>query len=268
MPLTGVVLDSVANLFSRPSLTADLVTQAVLGSGLTIKESRVSWYYVELLDRYHGWIEARNVRVYAEGQAAYASSGRIAQVTSLIAFLYHQPAVSLRLPALQATLGCRLEMIEDAGDWIRVALPAGPSRWLKRGDVEIAEAGASRVRGSVEDVIALAQRFLGLPYLWGGCTPLGIDCSGFVQLVWGLNGVQLLRDASIQFTQPGLGIVEADDLQAGDLLFFGGERITHVGLYMGEGQFIHATVHQWPVVQISSLDEAHWVERYRGGRRP
>ncbi len=268
MPSQGVVLDSIANLFSRPDLTADLVTQAVLGSGLTIKESRGSWYYVKLPDQYKGWIEARNVRVYAEGQTPYASTGQVAQVTSLIAFLYHEPAVSKRLPALQATLGCRLEIAQEGEDWLRVALPGSPGRWLKRGDVKIVPAGKPRPRGSVDDVVATAQRFLGLPYLWGGCTPLGIDCSGFVQLVWGLHGVQLLRDASIQFTQPDLAVVEKEALLAGDLLFFGGERITHVGLYMGAGRFIHATTHRRPVVQISRLDEAHWTERYRGGRRP
>lgn len=268
MPPRGVVLNSIANLFGRPDLTADLVTQAVLGSGLTIQESRGGWYYVKLPDQYEGWIEAGNVRVYGDGQVAYASSDQVAEVTSLIAFLYYERSVSKRLPALQATLGCQLEVAEEDGDWLRVALPAGPGRWLKRGDVRTIQAATVQQRGSVDEVVAMAQRFLGLPYLWGGSTPLGIDCSGFVQLVWGLHGVQLLRDASIQFTQPGLAEVEEEDLQAGDLVFFGGERITHVGLSMGGGQFIHATVHKWPVVQISHLDEAHWTERYRGGRRP
>jgi len=268
MPAQGVILDSVANLFSRPDLTADLVTQAVLGSGLTIKVSRGGWYYVELPDRYEGWIEAGHVRICADDQAPYASSGQVAQVTSLISFLYHEPSVSKRLPALQATIGCRLEIAEEDGDWLHVALPAGPGRWLKRGDVRTVQAGTPQQRGSVDEVIAMARRFLGLPYLWGGCTPLGIDCSGFVQLVWGLHGVKLLRDASIQFTQPDLAVVERGDLAAGDLVFFGGERITHVGLHMGGGRFIHATTHQCPVVQISHLDEAHWTERYRGGRRP
>ena len=268
MPSQGVLLDSIANLFSRPDLTADLVTQAVLGSGVTIKESQGSWHYVQLPDQYEGWIPARNVRIYVEDQVPYASSGQVGQVTSLIAFLYHEPTVSKRLPALQATIGCRLEVAEEGEDWLRVALPGGPGRWLKRGDIKIIPAGEPRSRGSVDDVIATAQRFLGLPYLWGGCTPLGIDCSGFVQLVWSLHGVQLLRDANIQFTQPNLAAVEKEDLQAGDLVFFGGERITHVGLHMGEGRFIHATTHQRPVVQISRLEETHWTERYRGGRRP
>lgn len=268
MPSQGVVLDSIANLFSRPSLTADLVTQAVLGSGLTIKETQGGWYYVELPDRYEGWIEARNVRVYAGDQVPYAPPGQVTQVTSLIAFLYHQPSVSARPPALRVTIGCRLEVAEEGEDWLRVALPAGPARWLKRGDVDIVQAGVPRGRGSAQEVLATARRFLGLPYLWGGCTPVGIDCSGLVQLVYWLHGVQLLRDASIQFTQPGMEPVGRGELQAGDLVFFGGARITHVGLHMGEGQFIHATTHGRPVVQISRLDETHWAERYRGGRRP
>jgi cell wall-associated NlpC family hydrolase len=58
------------------------------------------------------------------------------------------------------------------------------------------------------------------------------------------------------------------DLQAGDLLFFGGNSITHVGMYIGEGQFIHATTHERPIVQISRLDEPHWTSLYQGARRP
>ena len=140
MPLTGVVIESVAHLFSRPSLTADLVTQAVLGSGLAIKQSQGSWYYVEMPDQYKGWIEARNVRLYAGDQKAYASSGQIAQVTSLIAFLYHQPAVSLRLPALQAAEEYAHVGMVQFGPSLHNQLELGPVLVLATAVDDLAEA--------------------------------------------------------------------------------------------------------------------------------
>jgi cell wall-associated NlpC family hydrolase len=133
--------------------------------------------------------------------------------------------------------------------------------------VTLSVADAATPKGSITDVIAIAKRFLGLPYLWGGTTPLGIDCSGFVQLAYGLHGASLLRDSSIQFTQPDLETVDKQDLQAGDLVFFGEARITHVGMYIGDGEFIHATTYLRPIVQISRLDEPRWVELYQGTRR-
>ena len=96
---------------------------------------------------------------------------------------------------------------------------------------------------------------------------MGIDCSGLVQLAYRLHGVQLLRDSRIQYTDPRLAPVEREDLQAGDLVFFGRERITHVGLCLGAPHFIHATSWRVPVVQISSLEEPHWTELYQGARR-
>jgi cell wall-associated NlpC family hydrolase len=89
-----------------------------------------------------------------------------------------------------------------------------------------------------------------------------------VQLAYRLHGVELLRDSDIQFTQPDLEVVDRQDLKAGDLVFFGRDQISHVGLYTGGGRFIHATVHRQPIVQISPLDEQHWVTLYRGARRP
>jgi cell wall-associated NlpC family hydrolase len=268
MQTSGVVAGSVVNLYSQPSADVDVVSQAVLGTELVIEGDQDGWYYVRMPDDYRGWIEAAWVRVHAPGEGAYPTTAQVAEIQSLLAFLYYAPSASARAPALQVTLGVRLEADEEQDGWVPVTLPDRSVLWVQRGHVALGAADTVRSRGTVAEVLATAQRFLGLPYLWGGTTPLGIDCSGFVQLVYRWHGVHLVRDSHLQYTQPGLMPVGRDDLQAGDLLFFGRERITHVGLSMGDGAFIHATTHKWPVVQVSRLDEAHWTSLYRGARRP
>lgn len=268
MQAKGVAIDSVTNLYSEPSKSADVVTQAILGTELAIWEDREGWYYVRMPDQYQGWIEADRVRAYAQGEAAYPATDQVAEVKHLFAFIYREPDVTAHEPAMRVTIGTRLEVVQEQADWLKVSLPDRSERWVQKADVIVREAGTVRSKGTVKDVMATARRFLGLSYLWGGTTPEGIDCSGFVQLVYHLNGVELLRDADIQYTQPDLTPVGREELQAGDLLFFGQSAITHVGLYLGDGQFIHATTHAEPIVQISRLDEAHWSGLYQGARRP
>lgn len=268
MQTSGVIVGGVVNLYKEPSTDVEMVTQAILGTNVLIEQSQLDWHHLLLPDQYHGWSRAQHVRMVAPDEPLYASAGQVAEVQNLMPFLYYKPDGSARAPALQVTIGARLEVADEREGWVQVVLPDGAARWLRRGDVSITSAGSPRPRQSIEQVIQTARRFLGLPYLWGGTTPLGIDCSGFVQLVYGLNGVQLLRDACIQYTQPNLVAVEREDLQAGDLLFFGQERITHVGMYIGAGEFIHATSHQTPIVQISHLDEPHWTALFQGARRP
>ena len=186
----------------------------------------------------------------------------------MLAFLHRRPDDTSRAPALQVTIGARLEVTEEHDERVRVILPDDRALWMRRNDVVIKEADSPRPQSTVQQVLETAKRFLGLPYMWGGTTPLGIDCSGFVQIAYYLHGVSLLRDSSIQYTQPGLLPVEREELKPGDLVFFGRKAITHVGMILGNGEFIHATTHLRSVVQISRLDEAHWTELYWGAKRP
>ncbi|HET7746619.1 MAG TPA: NlpC/P60 family protein [Vicinamibacteria bacterium] len=274
--LDGVVIAAVENMYSAPDATRDVVSQAFLGQPVKVVETRDGFARIETPDRYRGWIPSAAIFTYpAPGAPRYASRGPVAEVTSLMANVYREPDVTSARPRTQAPLGARLEVVEapagadgKPGRWITVRLPTGERGYVQRGDVKLTEAGAAVPRGGPEDLVRTARRFLGIPYLWGGISPMGVDCSGFTSRVYAVNGVVLPRDARLQFDDPQAVPVERAALQPGDLLFFGQKRITHVGMYVGDGRFIHATTHETPVVQESRLDDPHWTALFKGARRP
>ena len=141
---------------------------------------------------------------------------------------------------------------------------------MQTGDVKSVDAAAARPRGTGEEIVATARRFVGVPYLWGGMSAHGIDCSGLASRAYHANGIGLLRDADLQFEDPNAAKVERSELQPGDLVFFGSapDKITHVGLYIADGRFINATTYETPAVQEDRLDDPHWSAIYQGARRP
>jgi peptidoglycan DL-endopeptidase CwlO len=111
-------------------------------------------------------------------------------------------------------------------------------------------------------VVGIAMQYLGVPYVWGGASPSGFDCSGFIMYVYGQVGVSLPHHAASQY---GMGTpVSRDQLQAGDLVFFNG--LGHAGIYIGGDQFIHAP-HTGDVVKISSLSDSWYAATWVGARR-
>jgi cell wall-associated NlpC family hydrolase len=126
------------------------------------------------------------------------------------------------------------------------------------GDINIPIPPSSTLGGQA---VAVAMQYLGTPYVWGGASPSGFDCSGFTMYVWGQLGVSLPHNAAAQY---GMGTpVPRDALEPGDLVFFDG--LGHVGLYVGNGAFIHAP-HTGDVVRISSLS-GWYSDTYVGARR-
>src|SRR5262249_42048456 len=111
-------------------------------------------------------------------------------------------------------------------------------------------------------VAGIAMQYLGVPYVWGGATPAGFDCSGFVMFVYAQVGVSLPHHAASQYNY---GVpVSRDQLEPRALVFFDG--LGHVGIYSGGGQFVHAP-HTGDVVKISSLDDSWYAATYVGARR-
>ena len=108
----------------------------------------------------------------------------------------------------------------------------------------------------------MARRFLGMTYTWGGSSSFGYDCSGFTQMLVRSRGIHMPRDADQQAAWNGVVAIERKDLQPGDLLFFGDsdKKITHTGMYIGNGEFIHDTTNTHPMVQISRLDDEPWTQ--------
>ena len=117
-----------------------------------------------------------------------------------------------------------------------------------------------------QKIIATAKQYLGVPYLWGGSTPSGFDCSGFVQYVLGRHGISIPRTSKEQWTVGAS--VSKNQLQPGDLVFFANTYttgISHLGIYIGNNQFIHASSSKG--VTITDLSNSYWAARYYGAKR-
>lgn len=260
-----VVSVAVANMYSSPSENADVVSQAILGSNVTTLEKKGKWLKVETPDHYTGWIQKKQVRQNKEG--AYAGGGETVQVTSLFANVYRETSVTKHAPIITLPFESRIEVAGHGGEgerWLEIRLPDGREGWVQKGDVS-----ASVKVLTIPESIELAKRFMGIPYLWGGRSSFGYDCSGFTQMLVRSRGINMPRDADQQAAWSGVEVVERKDLQPGDLLFFGSsaDKITHTGMYIGNGEFIHDTTNTHPMVQVSKIDDEPWTHLLVASRR-
>ena len=263
----AVVLPPVVNLYERPDETAPVVSQAILGAPVAVLESRGAWALVETPDRYRGWARARALRPVARGRGRRPARGAAVEIGNLLANIYHEPDVTSASPIAVAPMLARLEIVEEAREWIRARLPDGREGWLQKGDARPVTPEAARL--DPQSVAATALMFLGLPYLWGGTSPFGLDCSGLAQLAYRAHGFLLPRDADLQYADRRLAIVRREAIGAGDLVFFGpaADSITHVGIALGSDAFVSATTYRSPTVRIDRLDDPYWEGLYRGARR-
>lgn len=272
---TQIVVVPVANMYSKPTEKADVVSQAIYGSNVKLLEARGEWSRIQTPDRYRGWTPSRYLRIVLTGEG-YATAGPTVQVQSIFANVYTEPDVTKHKPLITVPFETRLEIAKDSAQkagkpekqisagWLHVRLPGQTTAWIQTGDV-ISDPKPLSIPESIE----LAKRFLGVPYLWGGTSSFGFDCSGFTQMLVRARGITMPRDADQQAAWNGVMPVKRDDLQPGDLLFFGSSAkdITHTGMFIGDGEFIQDTTNGHPVVQISKLDDEPWTKLLVACRR-
>jgi cell wall-associated NlpC family hydrolase len=260
-----VVSRPVINMYSAASADSDVVSQALYGSGVLALEKKNGWVHIRTGDDYTGWVAEADIM---PRQSVYAPDGKAARVVELSANLYREPSVTKHAPVLNLPWDARLELIpgkvDESGRWLQVKLVTGQTAYVEQGNVS-----ADFAPLTTEKTIQLARRFLGVTYTWGGVSSYGFDCSGFTQMLIRQRGLIMPRDAGEQANWSGVAPVERKDLQPGDLLFFGASlaKITHTGMYIGNGEFIHDTTNTHPGVQISKLDDMPWTKLLVAARR-
>ena len=261
-----VVASGVADVRYAADDSSERVTQALLNMPVYAGEPRGEWVPVKLVD-YMGWMRLSDLAEPIQkgfckvGAQCATPLALVAVLTATHTPLYEeaegeqysgQAYLSTRLPVLDTTHPAR----------VQVALPGERSAWINRADLEIRQPKEPYPRQTVETVIGHARQFLGVPYLWGGTSWEGIDCSGFVQLCYRMGGYFIPRDGD---QQDGFlyHAVERPQMRAGDLIFFGSQEITHVALALNDHEYIHAEGQRYNRVTINSFNSAdeHYYPR-------
>lgn len=255
--VNGLINNSVANLRSRPRHSAEIATQSLLGSPVRVLKEKGDWLLVQTPNKYIAWVDAPAlVRKSKDEIADYRQSDKIVY-NRQYGFSYAEPDERSQTIS-DLVIGCIFTVIESNRKYYHVEYPDGRLAWVKKDEAILFEELINR-QIQEDMLLETAKKFLGIPYLWGGTSSKSIDCSGFTSTVYYLNGIILQRDASQQ-TKYGKEITtnyDYDDLLPGDLLFYGRkatdslpERVTHVAMYIGNSEFIHAS----GKVRINSID--------------
>lgn len=250
---TGLFYVTEPAVFMReaPADTSKVASQTVFAEKIEVKEKKDDWSYIVTPDGYQGWVRTHS---FVEVDKPYEPTTKI---TRLTAHIYGVNDTEYG-PIMTLPYGARVQVVDDSSPrWIKIRLPDGKPCYVQRGDIAPEPALHTKA-----DLVEFSQKFIGLPYTWGGRTGFGYDCSGFVQTLYRLIGINLLRDSKQQVLDDRFTTVPRERLEPGDLIFFGKAdgRTVHVGMYLGNDRFIHATVReQQPWIHISRLSDPDWI---------
>ncbi|MDR1610719.1 MAG: C40 family peptidase [Candidatus Symbiothrix sp.] len=251
---------SAADLRTGPDYDAEMATQLLLGMPMQVFQSEQGWYRVKTPENYVAWIQSGTVvRVNEETFRQWLEAPKVI-FTDDYGFAYETPDEHGQRTS-DIVFGNLLKREGESGRFYKISYPDGRKGYVLKSQSRLFDDWKNAIQFTGESIVRQAVLLKGIPYTWGGTSVKALDCSGFVKTVYLKHGIVLKRDASQQ-AKTGIPVDISngyDRLRPGDLLFFGKkaeggrkERVRHVGIYMGNKEFIHEA----GFVHVSSFDPA------------
>lgn len=254
----ALVKISVANLRSNPAHSAELATQATMGTPLEVLKKEGSWYLVQTPDKYIAWVDDGGLELVTDEKFETWRAAPKLIYTKAFGFSYKEAHSDSQVVS-DMVAGSIMELLGEQNQFYEVRYPHGDKAFIEKSAAQPYSEWIAVLNPSEENLIKTSKSLMGLPYLWGGTSPKGVDCSGYTKTIYFLNGIIIPRDASQQVHTGKLvdSTRNFENLIPGDLLFFGRaatdsttERVVHVGMWIGNNQFIHSSGN----VHISTFD--------------
>lgn len=242
---------SVSNLRAIPDHVSELVSQVMMGTPLKVLDCNEKWCRVQTPEYYIGWMDTSGFQRITQKELDRWKASNRYLFNSISGNVYDAPGKRGEVVS-DLVQGDLFEVEEVSGRFLKIKIPDGRTGYVRKADCIPFDHWINLEPGA-QATSSLARQMMGFPYLWGGTSVKAADCSGFVKQVYYMQGVILARDASQQARYgEAVDFNNRNNLQTGDLLFFGrdAQHITHVGIYLEKGNFIHASGR----VHISSLD--------------
>jgi cell wall-associated NlpC family hydrolase len=254
-----------------------MATQALLGMPLKLLKRHHGWYLVRTPNNYIAWAKTSNVhRINQTDYNNWKNAQKLIYLKTY-GFSYEQPSETAE-HVTDLVAGDILELKGSHGSFYKVGYPDGSTGYISKKEAKPFNNWDKNLNLTHQSLVNVAKTMLGVPYLWGGTSTKGVDCSGFTHTIYYLNGRIIPRDASQQVEAGTLVDTTKnwENLQVGDLLFFGhpatdstGQRVVHVAMWIGHGEYIQSLGN----VHISSMDSsasnfgAFNLHRYLESRR-
>lgn len=256
----GVIKISVANLRSNHAHSSELATQATLGTPVKVFKKFENWYMIQTPDKYLSWVDSGGIHFMNEEEVnSWKSSNKII-FTKTFGHTYSLNDRGSQVVS-DIVAGGILEKIGEDADYFEVKYPDGRTAFIDKNEAQDYGEWLEQLDPTTSSLVSTSKTLMGVPYLWGGTSTKGVDCSGFTKTIYFLNGMVIPRDASQQVhTGKAIDSTKSfENLVEGDLLFFGRkatdstkEKVVHVGMWIGNNEFIHSS----GSVKIGSFDNA------------